>query len=200
MKGSSKSLETFHTTLEGVIVNENSNGGATKNTGLDLNQYKFGNSYAQLQPQTDSNFFSDARKWMGGEHTQIGTTRTNAINGETTIAMFSSEAIRDYRVHVTNKLSLDLNAHVETFDRNVFYEGHPIGRGDAGTAREHGIRNDFYETKFGKPRTNYKVQAIRKQVGSLLQQWVDAGYKDSTRRVQKRAAGSSAPEASNSAK
>ena len=200
VKGSLKGLEPFHTTFEGVIVNENPNGGATKNTGLDLNQYKFGESYPQLQPQTDSNFFSDARKWMGGEHSEIGTTRTHAINGETAIRMFTSNAICDYRVHVTNKLSLDLNAHVQKFDRNVFYEGHPIGRGQAGQAREHGNRIGFYDNLNGKPRTNFKVQAIRKQVGSLIQQWADAGYKDSARRVQKRPAGSASSETIDSSK
>ena len=200
VKGSPKALKPFHTTLEGVIVNENPNGGATKNTELDLSQYRLSHSYAQLQPQTDNNFFSDVRKWISGEHSQIGRTRTNAINGEATIAMFTCEAARDYRVHVTNKLSLDLNAHVQTFDRNVFFDGLPIGRGHAGSAREHGIRKDFYETKLGKPRTNYKVRAIREQVGSLLQQWADAGYKDSVRRVQKRPAGSTSTEATDRAK
>jgi hypothetical protein len=152
---SPKGLDPFHTSFEGVIVNEDPNGGATKNTGLDLNQYRFGDSYAQLQPQTDNNFFRDVRKWMGGEHSEIGSTRANAINGETTIAMFTSEAIRDYRVHVTNKLSLDLNAHVQTFDRNVFYNSHPIGRGEAGPAIEHGNREDFYEGRNSNPETNY---------------------------------------------
>ena len=99
---SPKGLDPFHTSFEGVVVNEDSNGGATKNTGLDLNQYRFGDSYAHLQPQTDNNFFPDTRKWMGGEQSEIGSTRANAINGETNIAMFTSEAIHDYRVHVTN--------------------------------------------------------------------------------------------------
>ena len=192
--GSTEAIKPFHTTLEGVIVNENPNRRAIKNTGLDLSQYRFGHSYAQLQPQTDDNFFSDARKWMGGEHSEIGTTRANAINGETTIGMFTSEAIRDYRVHVTNKLSLDLNAHVQTFDRNVFYEGHPIGRGQTGPARVHGNREGFYENLNGRPKINFKVQATRNLVGSLLDQWTDAGYKDSAQRVQKRPAGSASSE------
>ena len=200
LKGPTRGLDPFYIGFEGVIVNEDPNGQATKNIGLDLTQYKFGDAYHQMQPKTDNNFFSDARKWMGGEHSEIGTTRTNAINGETTIAMFTSEAIRDYRVHVTNKLSLDLNAHVQTFDRNVYYKGHPIGRGDAGPAREHGYREGFYAKTNGQPKTNFKVQAIRNLVGSLLQQWADAGYKDSARRVQKRPAGSASSETTDSAK
>ena len=89
---------------------------------------------------------------MGGQHSEIGTTRTNAINGETAIAMFTCDAFRDYRVHVINKLSLDLNAHVQTFDRNAFYRGHPSGIHQAGLATEHGNRNDFYETNDSKPK------------------------------------------------
>ena len=200
VKGPPRGLDPFYTGFEGVIVNEDPNGGATKNTGLDLKQYKFGDAYHQMQPKTDNNFFSDARKWIGGEHSAIGTTKTNAINGETTIAMFTSEAIRDYRAHVTNKLSLDLNAHVKTFDRNVYFKGHPIGRGDAGPAREHGDREGFYETKGGKPKTNFRVKAIRNLVGALLQQWTEAGYKDTTRKVQKRPHGSTSAETTNKAK
>ena len=200
LRGPPRGLDPFYTGFEGVIVNEDPSGGPTKNTGLDLRQYKFGNQYKILQPQTNSDFFSDARKWMGGQHSEIGTTRANAINGETTLAMFTSEAIRDYRAHVTNKLSLDLNAHVQTFDRNVYFKGHPIGRSDAGPAREHGDREGFYVSRTGKPKTNYKVTAIRSLVGSLLQQWADAGYKDSTRRVQKRPAGSVSSETTDGAK
>ena len=199
-KGPPRGLDPFYTGFKGVIVNEDPNGGPTKNIGLDLTQYKFGDAYHQMQPKTDNNFFSDARKWMSGEHSQIGTTKTNAINGETTIAMFTSEAIRDYRAHVTNKLSLDLNAHVQTFDRNVFFKGHPIGRGQAGPAREHGNREGFYETRTGKPKTTYKVLAIKNLMGSLLQQWADAGYKDSARSVQKRPTDSTSTETTNQAK
>ena len=200
LKGPPRGLDPFYTGFEGVIVNEDPNGGATKNTGLDMTKYKFGDAYFQMQPKTDNNFFSDARKWMGGEHSEIGTTKTNAINGETTIAMFTCEAIRDYRAHVTNKLSLDLNAHVQTFDRNVFFKGHPIGRGDAGPAREHGPREGFYENKAGKPKTNYKVKAIRNLIGALLEQWAEAGYKDTTRNVRKRPRSSTSPETTDSAK
>ena len=200
IRGPPRGLDPFYTGFEGVIVNEDPSGAPTKNTGLDLRQYKFGDQYKILQPQTNSDFFSDARKWMGGQHSEIGTTRANAINGETTIAMFTSEAIRDYRAHVTNKLSLDLNAHVQTFDRNVYFQGHPVGRGDAGPAREHGDREGFYESRTGKPKTNYKVTAIRSLVGSLLQQWADAGYRDSTRRVRKRPAGSASSETTDRAK
>ena len=200
IRGLPRGLDPFYTSFEGVIVNEDPNGGLNKNTELDLRDYKFGDQYNILQPQTNSDFFSDARKWMGGQHSEIGTTRVNAINGETTIAMFTSEAIRDYRAHVTNKLSLDLNAHVQTFDRNVYFKGHPIGRSDAGPAREHGDRQGFYVSTTGKPKTNYKVTAIRSLVGSLLQQWADAGYRDSTRRVQKRPAGSTSSETTDRAK
>ena len=199
-KGPPRGLDPFYTGFEGVIVNEDPNGAASKNTGMDLKQYKFGDAYHQMQPKTDNNFFSDARKWIGGEHSAIGTTKTNAINGETTIAMFTSEAIRDYRAHVTNKLSLDLNAHVQAFDRNVFFKGHPIGRGDAGPAREHGDREGFYESKTGKPKTNFKVKAIRSLVGALLQQWTEAGYKDTARKVQKRPHGSTSAETTDKAK
>ena len=200
VKGRPRGLDPFYTGFEGVIVNEDPSGGATKNTGLDLKQYKFGDAYHQMQPKTDNNFFSDARKWMGGEHSKIGTTKTNAINGQTAIAMFTSEAIRDYRAHVTNKLSLDLNAHVKTFDRNVYFEGHPIGRGDAGPARVHGNREGFYETKTGKPKTNYKVKAIRNLNGALLQQWAEAGYEDTARKIRKRPHGSTSAETTDSAK
>ena len=200
VKGSTEALKPFHTSLEGVIVNEDPNGDATKNTGLDLNQYKFGNSYTQLQPQTNNNFFSDARKWMGGQHSEIGTTRDNAINGATAIAMFTCDAFRDYRVHVTNRLSLDLNAHVQNFDRYAFYDSHPMGRGEAGPAKEHGNRERFFESRSGEPKTNFKMQAIRNLVGSLLQQWVDAGYKDSNRMVRKRPTGSTSSETTDSAK
>ena len=202
-RGTPRELKAFHTSLEGVIVNENPNEGATKNTGLDLNlliQHQFGDSYAQLQPRTDNNFFSDARKWMGGQHSEIGTTRANSINGQTSIAMFIRDAFRDYRVHVTNKLSLDLNAHDQTFDRKDFYGDYPIGRSQAGSATDHGLRKHFYETKSGRQRTNFEANAIRQRFGSLLQQWTDAGYTDSARRVQKRPAGSPSSETTDSAK
>ena len=192
LKGPPFGLNPFYTALEGVIVNEDPTdpAGPIKNTGLDLSKYSFGDQYKIMQPLTDNNFFSDARKWMGGEHAQIGTTKTNAINGETAIAMFMCEAMRDFRIHVTNKLSLDLNAHVAMFDRNVYYEGHPIGRGEAGPAREHGDRDGYYVGRNGKPKTNFKVKAIMHLYGALLQQYGEGGFSDTTRNCRKRPASS----------
>ena len=181
-QGILEDLEPFRTNLKGVIVNEDPNGAARKNTGLDLNQYKFGDTYAQMKPQTDNNFFPDTRKWMSGQHSEIGTRRTNAINGATTISMFKCEAFHDYRVHVINKLSLDLNAHVPTFDRNLFYKSHPTSYADAGTGREHGMRNDFYSQNANK----FKVAAIIRRLTSLAEQWTDAGYEDSAQNIKRR--------------
>ena len=55
-------------------------------------------------------------------------------------------------------------------------------------------------SRTGRPKTNYKVTAIRSLVGSLLQQLADAGYRDSTQRVQKRPAGSASSKTANRAK
>ena len=192
-KTSLPEFEPFHTTLKGVIVNEDPNGATIKNTRVNLNQYKFGDTYAEMKPQTDDNFFPDTRKWISGQHSEIGTTITNAINGATTISMFTCEAFREYRVHVTNRLSLDLNAHVPTFDRNEFFESHPPSFGGGSTAREHGMREDFYGR--GSNRfTLFKVNEVKRRITSLVEQWTNAGYKDRILNVEKRPAGSTSSE------
>ena len=114
--------------------------------------------------------------------------------------MFTSEAVRDYRAHVTNKLSLDMNAHVDTFDRNTYFKGHPIGRGEAGPAKYSGERVDFYETRTGKPRQGFRVKAIQKLFGAHIQQWAEAGYQDTSRNCRKRPAGSATAQATDLAK
>ena len=149
-----------------------------------------------MKPQTDNNFFPDTRKWMSGQHSEIGTSRTNAINGTTTISMFTCEAFHDYRVHVTNKLSMDLNAHVPTFDRNVFYRSHPTSYADAGTGREHGMRNEFYN----RPANKFKAAAVIRRVTSLVEQWTDAGYEDIARNIKRRPADSTSFKSSDRAK
>ena len=195
-QGSLEDLEPFRATLKGVIVNEDPNGAARKNTQLNLDEYRFDHTYAEMKPQTDDNFFPDTRKWMSGQHSEIGNTRTNAINGATTISMFKCEAFHDYRVHVTNKLSLDLNAHVPTFDRNVFYKGHPKSYANAGTGREHGMRSEFYN----RHANNFKVKAVKRQLTTLVEQWTDAGYEDIARNIKRRAADSTSSRTANTDK
>ena len=190
-------FKPFYTTLKGVIVNENTRGPVTKNAELDLRQYTFGDINAQTKRQTDNNFFPDTRKWMSGDNLEIGTEKTNAINGATTIAMFTCEAFRDYRVHVTNTLSLDLNAHVPTFDRYVFYRSHPIDNDQS--AREHGMREDFYEGH-SDPFKKFKVEQAKRRFTSVLEQWTDASYNDRARNVQKRPDDSTSSESTESAK
>ena len=196
-QGLLQDIEPFRTTLKGVIVNEDPNGAATKNTEVNLDEYKFGDATAQTMPQTDNNFFPDARKWISGQHADIGTTKTNAINGATTIAMFTCDAIRDYRVHVTNRLSLDLNAHVQTFDRNEFYRNHAIT--DDSTATDHGMRNDFYEG-YANPLKRFKVIEVQRRLTSQVKHWTDASYKDSAQNIQKRPADSTSSESTDGAK
>ena len=191
-----RDLKPFRTTLKGVIVNEDPNGAATKNTELDLNQYKFGDTYVKMKPQTDNNFFPDTHKWMSGQHSEIGTTRTNAINGATTISMFTCEAFHDYRVHVTNKLSLDLSTHVPTFDRNIFYRSHPTSLGGDSTAREHGMRNDFYEG-YSNHFNRFKVDKANGRLTSLVKQWTNAGFKDTVKNIKMRPTSSTSTESTN---
>ena len=193
-EGTPHGLDPFYTSFVGVIENEDPTNPAAsrKNSGVDL--YKFGSAYHQIQPQTDDNFFPDARKWMSGNH-DIGTTKTNAINGETTIAMFKCEPIRDYRVHLTNKLGLDLNAHAPAFDRNKFFSGHPIGRGDAGPARNSGMRDELWTATKGNWK-NFKGPAIKNFIGAIVEQWAESGYKDVAIKAQKRPRDSTSSEMS----
>ena len=193
-EGRPQGLDPFYTSFVGVIENEDPTNPATsrKNPGVDL--YKFGSAYHQIQPQTDSNFFPDTRKWMSGNH-DIGTTKTNAINGETTIAMFLCEAIRDHRVHLTNKLGLDLNAHAPAFDRNKFFYSHPIGRGGAGPARHSGLRDELWTATKGNWK-NFLGPAIKRFIGANVQQWAESGYKDEAIKAQKRPIDSTSSEMS----
>ena len=191
-EGTPQGLDPFYTSFVGVIENEDPTNPSTsrKNTGVYL--YQFGSAYHQIQPQTDNNFFPDARKWMSGNH-DIGTTKTNAINGETTIAMFTCEAIRDHRVHLTNKLGLDLNTHAPAFDQNKFFSGNPIGRGGAGPARNSGMRDELWIVTTGNWK-NFKGPAIKNFIGAIVQQWAESGYKDEAIKAQKRPSSSTSSE------
>ena len=192
-------LSSFYTTLVGVIENEDPTNPSEsqKNTGMDL--HTFGDAYGHFQRNTDQNFFSDTRQWLKGQHDTIGLTETNAINGKATIAMFICEAIRDYRVHLTNKLSLDLNSHAPAFDRNKFFSGHPLARGGAAPARDSGMRDELWAANSGNWK-KFKGPAIKKFIGALVEQWAEAGYEDLPKRTRKRPASSAAKESTSPAK
>ena len=194
-----RGLDSFYTSFVGVIENEDPTNPSEsrKNTGVEL--HKVGKAYGHIQPSTDQNFFSDTRQWLKGQHDTIGTTKANAFNGETAVAMFICEAIRDYRIHLTNKLSLDLNSHAPAFDRNKFFSGHPLARGGAAPSRNSGMRDELWTADTGDWK-NFKGPAIKKFIGAVVEQWAEAGYEDLPKRTRKRPASSATKESISPAK
>lgn len=83
----------------------------------------------------DNDFFSDMRKYMNGKGEEIivnfddEVSRTaKATNGQRILAMTLSESIRNFRAHVVNMISLDLNAH-DFLSHQQYFDSHPMARG-----------------------------------------------------------------------
>ena len=195
-------LDPFYIKLVGVVEKENPSNPAErpKNTNVKFQSFDLRPEYRFLQPDTSNSFISDAKRWMSGQQDHVGKTRTHAINGETSLAMFTSEAIRDYRAHITNRLSLDLNAHVGAYDRVEFFRNHPMARGNTFPVHSTGERKDFYELRNGKPDESFKPAGLRKLFAGILQQWAQANFKDSGQNSQLRKASSDSAEVSDPTK
>ena len=194
-------LNPFYAKFEGVIVNEHPNNppSTDKNTKLNLpKDYTFGSQYRHLQKKTNEDFLDNAERWMEGDRSQIGTSVTDAVNGEATIAMFHAESVRDFRVHTTNRLAMDMEVNAE-YHRNNYFKSHPIGRGGGGQAKLSGLREGYYGTE-AKPTQGYKPDAIRSLVSEVVEQWTEKGYEDTVRNTRKRPSDSTSAETQSATK
>ena len=96
---------------------------------------RIGERYGEMSG-VDNDFFSDMRKYMNGQGGEISVDFDNeasriakATNGQRMLAMTLSESIRNFRAHVVNMMSLDLNAH-GFLSHQQFFDSHPMARAE----------------------------------------------------------------------
>lgn len=96
---------------------------------------RIGERYSEMMG-VDNDFFSDMRKYMNGQGGEITVDFDNeasrtakATNGQRMLAMTLSESIRNFRAHVVNMMSLDLNAH-GFLSHQQYFDSHPMARAE----------------------------------------------------------------------
>ena len=96
---------------------------------------RIGERYSEMTG-VDNAFFSDMRRYMNGQGEGIAVnfddeaSRTaKTTNGQRILAMTLSEAIRNFRAHIINMISLDLNAH-GFLSHQQYFDSHPTALAD----------------------------------------------------------------------
>ena len=113
----------FSVNVEGVIADPNK----TDELEAILNQWNtIPNDYLNLQQKTGENFFEDMTCWINGKHDSIGLNMEDAYNAQCGVAMFLSEPIQSFHIHVTNMMSIDLIRH-GYLTKEYFFSSHPMG-------------------------------------------------------------------------
>ena len=179
--GSVYNMKPFYTDLVGVVTSENHLLAPNKNTAVDIPKIKTGR-YNHIQRYTDEEFFPDAINFASGNHEAIGLHEASGYNAEAGLALFLCEPIRDWRAHVTNKLTMDLyhNMPVEDFSRQLFFENNPMGRGGAGPAKHSGLRDVYDGTEWDAA----KIQKMKRLFGRVVQDWLAADFRDTKQGLQ----------------
>ena len=121
----------FSVSVEGIIITPTDSNQKTAQVESNLRQWQtIPDSYPSMQPNTSSSFFEDVTLWIRGDHSGIGLELGTAYNAQCGVAMFLSESIWSFHVHITNMMSLDLAQH-GYLTKEYFYDSHPMAR--AGT-------------------------------------------------------------------
>ena len=96
---------------------------------------RIGERYSEMTG-VDNEFFSDMRRYINGRGEGIAVNfddeasrAAKATNGQRILAMTLSESIRNFRAHIINMISLDLNAH-GFLSHQQYFDSHPMARAD----------------------------------------------------------------------
>ena len=152
----------------------------------------------------DNDFFSDMRKYMNGQGGEITVDFDNeasrtakATNGQRMLAMVLSESIRNFRAHVVNMMSLDLNAH-GFLSHQQYFDSHPMARGGTWPPDIRGIkfrRPTGYDGTYGgypwkdvleetgtlKSKQRKVAKLVRERVSDFLGSWLSNIKQESVR-------------------
>ena len=168
---------TFYVSVDGIITaSTDSSIKTTKVQEILSHWLPIPDIYPSMQPNTNDDFFNDVSMWINGENSAIGLDRENAYNAQCGVAMFFSEAIRSFHIHISNMMSLDLVRH-NYLTREYFFSSHPMAR--KGTWQ---IQN----SKSGKKKTGLEMlQDHQARSGSLSDQTVQATFNEIIRRISR---------------
>lgn len=126
----------FYVNVDGIIVDPADPGDKTAKVENILSQWHaIPDTYPSMQLNTSSNFFDEITLWINGNHDDIGLELENAYDAQCGVAMFLSESIRSFHVHITNMMSLDL-AQRGYLSKEYFFSSHPMARRGTWQIRE----------------------------------------------------------------
>ena len=124
----SMNKNNFDVDVEGIIVSPADTNERTAQVESILAQWRaIPYAYTSIQRETSSDFFEVVTLWINGEHGKIGLELEIAYDAKCSVAMFLSEPIRSFHVHITNMMSLDLAQH-GYLSKEYFFSSHPMAR------------------------------------------------------------------------
>ena len=167
---------TFYVSVDGIITDPADSNEKKAQVTKILNQWHtIPDSYPSVQPGTNPDFFEDVTLWINGHHEDIGLELENAYNAQCGVAMFLSESIRSFHVHVTNMMSLNLAQH-NYLTREYFFSSHPMGR--KGTWQ-------ILDSRTGKKTGLEMLQDGQARSGSLSDQVIQSIFNETIQRISR---------------
>ena len=116
--------DTFYVKVVGIIVSDNDRIAQIRNSWDEIPP-----EYNKMREGIDeTTFIKDVHHWINGENSQIELTRKSAFNAQCAMAMFMSEAIRCFHVHITNMMSLQL-IDKDYMNIDLLFSTHPMAHG-----------------------------------------------------------------------
>jgi len=119
--------------------------------------------YPGMQSRTGNNFFRAVSAWINGSNADIQFNIESAFNAQCGLAMYLSDSIRCFHIHVTNMMSLDL-AGYGYLTKQYFFASHPLALED--TWQE--VISETWKKKTG---LNF-LQGIQSVNGSISKEYM----------------------------